>query len=203
MEILLIIFLLLLAGLVLFLLYKILKWIAAKRVRIIVAAALLVIAIIGNTLNRLFFTKMEMIQSTVYPNLYLVKHPIKDRDSLNNIIKSKVIEVIGKNPIINQKIYSENTYEAPYATLAFYTYSKNSKLSVFQDYGTSYFIDNQEDLGGMIVEDLSMYQTQKLATYNIKAYKNDITRYYGALTYFKDAYPVKTDTINNNVLIKD
>ncbi|WP_281979968.1 hypothetical protein [Tenacibaculum mesophilum] len=203
MEILLIIFLLLLAGLVLFLLYKILKWIAAKRVRIIVAAALLVIAIIGNTLNRLFFTKMEMIQSTVYPNLYLVKHPIKDRDSLNNIIKRKVIEVIGKNPIINQKIYSENTYEAPYATLAFYTYSKNSKLSVFQDYGTSYFIDNQEDLGGMIVEDLSMYQTQKLATYNIKAYKNDITRYYGALTYFKDAYPVKTDTINNNVLIKD
>ncbi|AZJ33499.1 hypothetical protein SAMN05444344_0703 [Tenacibaculum mesophilum] len=203
MEILLIIFLLLLAGLVLFLLYKILKWIAAKRVRIIVAAALLVIAIIGNTLNRLFFTKMEMIQSTVYPNLYLVKHPIKDRDSLNNIIKSKVIEVIGKNPIINQKIYSENTYEAPYATLAFYTYSKNSKLSIFQDYGTSYFIDNQEDLGGMIVEDLSMYQTQKLATYNIKAYKNDITRYYGALTYFKDAYPVKTDTINNNVLIKD
>ncbi|MEQ3498634.1 hypothetical protein ABMY20_02625 [Tenacibaculum sp. SSH1-16] len=203
MEILLIIFLLLLAGLVLFLLYKILKWIAAKRVRIIVAAALLVIAIIGNTLNRLFFTKMEMIQSTVYPNLYLVKHPIKDRDSLNNIIKSKVIEVIGKNPIINQKIYSENTYEAPYATLAFYTYNKNSKLSVFQDYGTSYFIDNQEDLGGMIVEDLSMYQTQKLATYNIKAYKNDITRYYGALTYFKDAYPVKTDTINNNVLIKD
>lgn len=203
MEILLIIFLLLLAGLVLFLLYKILKWIAAKRVRIIVAAALLVIAIIGNTLNRLFFTKMEMIQSTVYPNLYLVKHPIKDRDSLNNIIKRKVIEVIGKNPIINQKIYSENTYEAPYATLAFYTYNKNSKLSVFQDYGTSYFIDNQEDLGGMIVEDLSMYQTQKLATYNIKAYKNDITRYYGALTYFKDAYPVKTDTINNNVLIKD
>ncbi|WP_394420585.1 hypothetical protein [Tenacibaculum mesophilum] len=203
MEILLIIFLLLLAGLVLFLLCKILKWIAAKRVKIIVAAALLVIAIIGNTLNRLFFTKMEMIQSTVYPNLYLVKHPIKDRDSLNNIIKSKVIEVIGKNPIINQKIYSENTYEAPYATLAFYTYSKNSKLSVFQDYGTSYFIDNQEDLGGMIVEDLSMYQTQKLATYNIKAYKNDITRYYGALTYFKDAYPVKTDTINNNVLIKD
>nr|BFF35613.1 hypothetical protein BACT7_04750 [Tenacibaculum mesophilum] len=203
MEILLIIFLLLLAGLVLFLLYKILKWIVAKRVRIIVAAALLVIAIIGNTLNRLFFTKMEMIQSTVYPNLYLVKHPIKDRDSLNNIIKSKVIEVIGKNPIINQKIYSENTYEAPYATLAFYTYNKNSKLSVFQDYGTSYFIDNQEDLGGMIVEDLSMYQTQKLATYNIKAYKNDITRYYGALTYFKDAYPVKTDTINNNVLIKD
>lgn len=203
MEILLIIFLLLLAGLVLFLLCKILKWIAAKRVKIIVAAALLVIAIIGNTLNRLFFTKMEMIQSTVYPNLYLVKHPIKDRDSLNNIIKSKVIEVIGKNPIINQKIYSENTYEAPYATLAFYTYSKNSKLSVFQDYGTSYFIDNQEDLGGMIVEYLSMYQTQKLATYNIKAYKNDITRYYGALTYFKDAYPVKTDTINNNVLIKD
>ncbi|GFD83776.1 hypothetical protein KUL118_66380 [Tenacibaculum sp. KUL118] len=203
MEILLIIFLLLLAGLVLFLLYKILKWIAAKRVKIIVAAALLVIAIIGNSLNRLFFTKMEMIQSTVYPNLYLVKHPIKDRDSLNNIIKSKVIEVIGKNPIINQKIYSENTYEAPYATLAFYTYNKNSKLSVFQDYGTSYFIDNQEDLGGMIVEDLSMYQTQKLATYNIKAYKNDITRYYGALTYFKDAYPVKTDTINNNVLIKD
>ncbi|MFI1770328.1 hypothetical protein [Thalassobellus citreus] len=203
MEILLIIFLLLLAGLVLFLLYKILKWIVAKRVRIIIATSLFLIALVGFTINHLFFTKMKFIQSKVYPNLYLVKHPIKDRDSLNNIIKSKVIEVIGKNPIINQKKYSENTYEAPYATLAIYTYSKNSKLSVFQDYGTAYFIDNEEDLGGMVVEDLTMYQTQKLATYNIKAYKNDTTRYYGALTYYKDAYPVKTDTINNNILIKN
>ncbi|WP_020532577.1 hypothetical protein [Flexithrix dorotheae] len=203
MEILLIIFLLLLAGLVLFLLYIILKWIVAKKVRIIVAASLFLIAVVGFTINYLFFTKMEFIQSKVYPNLYLVKHPIKDRDSLNSIIKSKVIEIIDKNLINNKKVYSENTAEAPYATLAFYTYSKNSKLSVFQDYGTAYFIEYEEDLGGMIVEDLNMYQTQKLATYNIKAYKTNTTRYYSTLTYYKDAYPVKTDTINNNILIKN
>lgn len=200
MEILIIIFLLLLVGLALFLLYKILKWIIAKRVRILATASLLLIFVVHFTINYLFFTKMEFIQSKVYPNLYLVKHPIKDRDSLNSIIKSRVIEILDKNLQNNQKIYTENTAEAPYATLAFYTYSKNSKLSVFQDYGTAYFIDNEEDLGGMIVEDLSMYQTQKLATFNIKAFKNDTTRYYNVLTYYKDAYPVKTDTLNNTLI---
>lgn len=203
MEIFIIIFLLLLASIVLFLLYKILKWIVAKRVRIIVAISLLLIAVAGFTINHLFFTKMEFMQSKVYHNLYLVKHPIKDRDSLNSIIKGRVLEMIDQNLINYQTIYTENTAEAPYATLAFYTYSKNSKLSVFQDYGTAYFIDNEEDLSGMIVEDLSMYQTQKLATYNIKAYKKDTTRYYGMLTYYKDAYPVKADTINKNILIKN
>lgn len=178
------------------------KWILAKKIRSIAVISLSLVVIVGFTIHNLFFTQMEFIQSKVYPNLYLVKHPIKDPDSLNRIIKNKVIEILDQNPINNQKVYTENTAEAPYATLAFYTYSKNSKLSVFQDYGTAYFIENEEDLGGMIVEDLSMYQNQKLATYDIKPYKNETTRYYGVLTYYKDAYPVKTDTINKNIFIK-
>lgn len=200
MEIVFFFFLILLLGMILFLSYKIVKWIIVRKERVICVVSILFITIASVTTYQLFFSKMEFIQSKVYPNLYLVKNPIKDRDSLNNIIKGRVLEIIDKNLINYQTIYTENTAEVPYAILAFYTYSKNSKLSVFQDYGTAYFIDNEEDLGGMIVEDLSMYQTQKLATYNIKAYKNDTTRYYGALTYYSDAYPVKTDTINNNIL---
>lgn len=203
MNIILLLFLIGILCIILFILYKALRWISINRIRVYTTLALLGILILTKTIHAVFFTKMEFIQSKVYPNLYLVKHPIKDRNSLNNIIKGRVLEMIDQNLINNQKVYTENTAEAPYATLAFYAYSKNSKLSVFQDYGTAYFIENEEDLGGMIVEDLSMYQTQKLATYNIKPYKKDTTRYYGMLTYYKDAYPVKADTINNNILNKN
>ncbi|WGH75179.1 hypothetical protein P8625_14050 [Tenacibaculum tangerinum] len=37
---------------------------------------------------------------------------------------------------------------------------------VFQDYGTAYFIDHEEDLGSFSVEDLNMYQNEKLTTFN-------------------------------------
>lgn len=195
MEIVLIFFLVLLIGIGIFLLYKILKWTVTKKVRIFGALSVLLIAALGFTINQLFFIKMEFIQSKVYPNLYLVKNPIEDRDSLQQTIKKKMLEMIDQDIINNQKLYSENTSEAPYATLAFYIYSKSSKLSIFQDYGTAYFIENEEDLGGMVVEDLNMYRKQKLATYNIRRYKSDTTRYYGILNYYKDGDIIKTDTL--------
>ncbi|WP_417786500.1 hypothetical protein [Tenacibaculum sp.] len=138
---------------------------------------------------------MEFIQSNVYPNLYLVKNEIKNRDSLNSIIKKRVVEKIDLNFIANGKKYTENTHKAPYAALAFYNYSKSSRLSVFQDYGTAYFIDHEEDLGGFSVEDLSMYQNEKLATFNIHPYKKDSTQYYGVLEYYRNGNVMKTDTI--------
>lgn len=196
MGILLIIFLVILASIGLFLLYKIVRWVFQKKARMFGALFLIGSSILGITIHRLFFVKMEFVQSKVYPNLYLVKNEIKDRDSLNKIIKERVVEMIDNNLVDTEKRYSQNTHEAPYATLAFYTYTKSSKLYVFQDYGTAYFIDNEEDLSGMIVEDLSMYQNYKLATYNIRACKNDTTRYCGILEYYKDGYIVKTVDID-------
>lgn len=195
MEILIIIFLLTLTGISIWLFYKTLKWFFKRKTRFFWLSSLLVIGILGYTINQLFFIKMEFIQSNVYPNLYLVKNEIKNRDSLNNTIRKKVIKQINDDFITNGKRYTENTHKAPYATLAFYSYSKSSRLSVFQDYGTAYFIDHKEDLGGFSVEDLSMYQNEKLATFNIRLYKNDSTQYYGVLEYYEKGYPVKTDTL--------
>ena len=195
MEILIIIFLLTLAGIGIWLFYKTLKWFFKRKTRFFWLSSLLVIGILGYTINQLFFIKMEFIQSNVYPNLYLVKNEIKNRDSLNNTIRKRVIKQINDDFITNGKRYTENTHKAPYATLAFYSYSKSSRLSVFQDYGTAYFIDHEEDLGGFSVEDLSMYQNEKLATFNIRLYKNDCTQYYGVLEYYEKGYPVKTDTL--------
>lgn len=195
MEILVIIYLFLFLGVGIFLIYKIFKWIFAKKERIISTLPILLITIISITIHQVFFIKMEFIQSNVYPNLYLVKNEIKNRDSLNNIIKKRVVEKIDLNFIANGKKYTENTHKAPYAVLAFYNYSKSSRLSMFQDYGTAYFIDNKEDLGGFSVEDLSMYQNEKLATFNIRFYKNDSTQHYGVLEYYRNGNLMKTDTI--------
>ncbi len=195
MEILVIIYLFLFLGVGIFLIYKIFKWILAKKERIISTLSILLITIISITIHQVFFIKMEFIQSNVYPNLYLVKNEIKNRDSLNSIIKKRVVEKIDLNFIANGKKYTENTHKAPYAALAFYNYSKSSRLSVFQDYGTAYFIDHEEDLGGFSVEDLSMYQNEKLATFNIHPYKKDSTQYYGVLEYYRNGNVMKTDTI--------
>lgn len=194
MEILIIIFLLSLLGIGIFLLYKVLKWVVAKKARAIAVSSILFITIISIIMYQLFFVEMEFIQSKVYPNLYLVKNEIKDRDSLNHIIKKRVIEQIDDDFIVKGKKYTKNTHEAPYAALAFYSYSKNSRLSVFQDYGTAYFIDHEEDLGGFSVEDFGMYRSYKLAAFNIRKSKKDTTSYYGVLNYYKDGDIIKTDT---------
>lgn len=202
METLIIVFLLSLLGVGLFLLFKIVKWVVAKRARVFTVFSLLLIGALCYTINHLFFKKMEFIQSKVYPNLFLVKNEIKDRDSLNSIIKKMVVEKIDEDFISNVRKHTENTQQAPYAALAFYTYNKNFNLSLFQDYGTAYFIEDPEDLGGMNVESLGMYQKQKLATLNIQRYKNDKTLYYGILDYYKDAYIVKTDTLQISIPIE-
>lgn len=179
----------------LFLGYKILRWIFTKKIRKTVASFLIVVISSSYFIYQLLFVKMEFIQSKVYPNLYLVKNEIKDRDSLNDIIKKMIRKEIESNSEISKKIYSENSYEAPYATFAFYTYHKNSKLNIFQDYGTAFFIDNEEDLGGIVVEDLGMYSTYKLATFNIVAHQKDTLQHYGVVQYFNDGNVVKTDTL--------
>lgn len=195
MEILVILFLLGLIGFLLFLLYKFIRWVSRKKARIYIVSSILGILIIFKTIDHFFFTKMEFIQSKVYPNLYLIKNQIENRDSLNVIIKNRVIEMINKKSTISKKMYPKNSYTAPYATFAFYTYTKNSRLSIFQDYGTAYFIDNEEDPGGFSVEDLLMYRSYLLATYNIRNLKKDSASYYGVLEYYKDDYLVKTDTL--------
>ena len=195
MEIIFILFLVVILGILLFMLYKIIRWIVRKKIRVVWALSVLGMFVVTITINHFFFKKMEFIQSKVYPNLFLVKNQIKDRDSLNSIIKKMVSEKMDDDILVNGKRYSKNTHEAPYATLVFYNYTKSFKFNIFQDYGTAYFVENEEDLGGMVVEDLSMYRNYKLAAFNIIPCKNDTTLFCGVLDYYKEGYKVKTDTL--------
>lgn len=197
MELLTIIFLLIIAALGIFLLYKLFRWgLQNKRNRWI---SLVVLCLVGLSflINELFFKEMTFVQSRVYPNLYLVKHPIKDRNALNQLIKQKVEVLIDENKLDSNVEYDEYTHKAPYATLAFYTYTKQAKFSLFQDYGTAYFIDHEEDLGGFSVEDLSMYLHEKLATFNLRTYPKDSTQHFGLLEFYEKGYVVRTDTLQN------
>lgn len=152
-----------------------------------------------------FFTKMEFIQSKVYPKLYIVKDPIENRDSLNGIIKKMVVqkmnaEFIGKENMYKHK-YQYNT-ESPartdlYYSLSFYRYYKGWGTNPFGEAGTEHFINNKEDPGGFSSELLEHYYEYRIAEFDIEFCKNDTIKYFGVLKYFQNGQEIKTDTIIN------
>ena len=130
---------------------------------------------------------MEFIQSKVYPNLYLVKHPINDRDSLNKIIKNKILHEVNNPFIGNKNSNNENR-------IRFYEYTTAWGFSN----GTRHFIENEEDPGGFSSEVLNNYQELQMAYFELKQCKNDSLKYFGNLIYFKDGLEV-----NNEIIIDD
>lgn len=199
MEILLIIFLLSILFLILFLIFKMIKWIFQKQVRIKWVFIAIGILIIGIVTEKLFFTKMEFIQSKAIPNLYIVKNPLENKDSLRNEIKRIVLKNV-TNQIEKYKRTKQNdsVVDVIY-TVDFYEYSKGSVFIPFGDAGTYYFIENEEDPGGFSVEVLDMYPKYHIAQFNLKFCKNDTTCYFGTIDYYKNWDIIKTDTIISEI----
>lgn len=187
MEIVLVLFLLILIIVFLYIIFKIFKWILNNRMRRIYAFTFVVLMLLSGLIHKLFFEKMEFIQSKVYPNLYLVKHPIEDRDSLNKSIKNKVLQDIN-----NQFVWNKNNIEEN--RIRFYVYTTAWGFSN----GTKHFIENKEDPGGFSSEELDNYQEQKMAYFELKQCENDSLNYLGNLIYFKDGLEV-----NSEILIDD
>ncbi|MFD2562912.1 hypothetical protein [Aquimarina rubra] len=190
MEILLIIFLLTIVGIVLFLLFKILKWVFQKKSRMVGVLFLSVSIGAGIIINKLFFVKMEFIQSKVYPDLYIIKNPTEDKNVLQKAIKTIVLEKTKKN--LNNSISDVEH------SIDFYEYTKGSFFIPFNDAGTYYFIDHEEDPGGFSVEVLDMYSNYRIAEFSLQRCQEDTSSYYGKLKYYKDAKIIKTDTILNS-----
>ncbi len=191
MLILFLILLLIIAGIILFQLYRLVRWILVKKTRIIRSIWVLSIAIIGIAIYQLFFVNMEFIQSKVYPDLYLVKHPVKDKNKIDNTIKNAVIQHF----TTTEKI--DSTY-----TLRFYEYTNNwNPLLIFGDAGTAHFIDHEEDPGGFTTEELSMYLNYKLATFKTVLSNNDNNTLSGVLQYYSEGSPTKTDTLKLNITL--
>jgi hypothetical protein len=201
MEIILILFLLTILFLFLYLIFKILKWLLKEQIRIKWALSLIVILVVFNLVNILFFTKIEFIPSKAIPNLYIIKNPIKNKDSLHSLIKKMVLEKVNSQAV-NQidkykKVNPNDSSVTLRYTIDFYEYYKGSVFIPFGDAGTHYFIENEEDPGGFSVEVLDMYPKYHIAQFNLKFCKNDTIHYYGTLDYYKEWEIVKTDTLIN------
>ena len=185
---------------ILFVLFQVAKWILKHRTRRIISLA--IIGLIGALLliNKLFFQQMELLQSKVYPNLYLIKYPVNNRDTINQLIKNKTVEVIKQqNYDTNSsiKLIDKNTVETIRAndyTIHFYLYSNEWG---FRN-GTNYFIDHKEDAGGFSTEVLTDYNTLKLAYFELKYCENNSTHVIGDLSYFEEGKLITTETLINN-----
>ena len=188
-----------------YLFYKLIVWISQKKIRINWALFIIGIFVVIKIIDSVFFTKMEFIQSKVYPNLYLVKNPISDNDSLNAIIKEMVTQKMNYEFVNNENKYKSTyqfTSDSPSRTyfnysLRFYKYYKGWGTNPFGEAGTAHFIEHEEDPGGFSSELLEYYEQYRIAKLDIRFCENDTINYFGVLTFFINGEETKTDTILN------
>ncbi|MEB2777371.1 hypothetical protein SYJ56_18800 [Algoriphagus sp. D3-2-R+10] len=191
MEIILIVFLVGLLGFILYLAYSFLRWIVKEKLRYVVFLSLAIVLVLGISIHQLFFEKMEFIQSQVYPELYLIKDPSKAKGGLHQAIQEKTLEHLRKN----LPEHEVSTLATDYS-IKFYEYTRSWSINLFADAGTSYFLENEEDLGGFVVEDLGMYSKQLLASFQFLNCNNDTNSPCGELSYFNEGQLMKTDTLH-------
>ena len=192
MEVILIICLLLLLVGILFLVIRFSKWILRSKMRLGVFLILLGVGIVGQGIHHLFFKNMQFIQSEVYPDLYLIKYPEKDQKVLHQAIRENVIKHLNSGVLRGKKLaYIKGN------SIFFYKYYKALPFSIFQDAGTAYFLENEEDLGGFVTEELGMYSKYKLAEFYYAPCTTDGALYCGEIRYSNEGDFVKSESLFN------
>lgn len=78
--------------LLLYILFKVAKWTLKESTRTKWAISILTTLVLVFVVKRVFFTKMEFVQSNVYSNLYIVKNPEKEYSEVKNAIFKKIKE---------------------------------------------------------------------------------------------------------------
>lgn len=187
----------------LYALYRLVIWIHKKKIRIKLASGLVGVIVLTILINHLFFKNMEFTQSEVYPNLYLVKYPIKYKDSIHKVIEKIVLEKVNTEFLDNNGAneFSKKLPEVSYH-IRFYEYYTGTPFFVpFGEAGTVHFIENEEDPGGFSSEELSHYNEYRIAEFNLEYCKNDTLNFVGRLSYYQGLDVIKTDTIINQCVI--
>ncbi|WP_141402420.1 hypothetical protein [Sediminicola luteus] len=184
MEYLILTALFLLLASLLYLCYLLLRWFFARKVRVQGLMLTLGLIFLGLSINHLFFKQMVFVQSQVYPDLYLVKNPVQDQTVLNAAIKQKILETVAAHGPTSTGVWHAETI-AQYQ-LRFYEYTRSNAFHIFADAGTSYFLENKEDFGGFVSEELGMYTQNRLAEFYFTSCKNNSSEYCGDLAYFKE-----------------
>ena len=106
MLILFLLIILLFLGVLIFAFFKITKWTLKERARVNWAISIISILVLSFVVKKVFFTKMEFIQSNVYSNLYIVENP--DKDSLK--IKKAIVNKIKEHLITHRKTKNKLSY---------------------------------------------------------------------------------------------
>lgn len=181
------ILLLILFGLLAFLIvrvaFKLVSFVVAKRERVIYASLMLVVVAVGLVVHQVFFTNMSFVQSSIYTDLYLVTYPAADSAVLKQTIRDFLVsEMQDRWPAA---LASRADIHGGVHTFRVYEYYKNWNALLFGDSGTYYFLEHEEDLGGMFVEDLSMYQQYKLAVFEYEVCANEEYVYCGVIEYYE------------------
>ena len=99
MAILFFLILLLLLAICSYVIFKALKWILKRNIRIVYTLIGIGFLLLLGVVNHLFFKNMQFIQSEVYPNLYIVKYPDNDQKVLQQAIKNQVLNRVLKNRV--------------------------------------------------------------------------------------------------------
>ena len=188
MLILILLFLLVLLIALLFAIYKLVKWTSKDKIRVKWAISILTILVLAIAIKKVFFTRMEFIQSNVYSNLYIVENPLKDKEALKKAIINKIKDHLKtKHKQAKELSYSD--------TKSIYFYEDGGMTFGFLgEAGTTYFIDHEEDLGGFVSEELGMYTEYRLAEFYYKPCEQNTTITCGELDFYQEGEFFKTAT---------
>ncbi len=192
MEIILILILLVFLAGILFLTFKFCKWILGNKIASKVCLGIVLVGSVGLGIHHFFFKQMILIQSEIYPSLYLVKNYENDENQLHSLIRKQIKNHLSQQVPVGKKLaYQKDN------VIFFYAYYKAFPISVFQDEGTAYFLENEEDLGGLVTEDLGMYFRYKLAEFSYAPCESEPTLYCGEISYFNDGDLVKSEHLTH------
>lgn len=173
-----------------FILYKILKWSFQEKARIIWVGLLIVVAISSLTTYKLFFVQMTFVQSTTYPNLYLIKNPVEEKDSVYKAIKNRIVEKLSADFLTKL----EASKKSQQNTLSFYEYYTGD----WGEHGTAYFLEHIERQDGMTAELLEYYPNYLLAKFSIKTCDEESFGKLGVVAYYNKRKLIRTDTLHNS-----
>lgn len=189
MLILILLFLLVLLLALLFAIYMLVKWTLKDKIRIKWTISFLLVLVFGMGIKKVFFTKMEFIQSNVYSNLYIVKNPLKDIEERNKAIINEIkVHLKNKHKQTKELSYSDTK------SIYFYEYV-GASFSFLSEAGTEYFIDHEEDLGGFVSEELGMYQEYRIAEFYYTPCNNDSSKTCGEIGFYHEGELVKADSL--------
>lgn len=191
MFILIIVILIILLILLLLLGIRLFKWTIKSKGRIQLLLIILTVSAIGIGIHHFFFKNMRFIQSEVYPNLYLVKYPVKDYSVVEEAIKEKIKEHLSSE----YKTGKPLSYTGEKA-IYFYELGGMS-FGFLGEAGTGYFIDHEEDLGGFVSEELGMYQDYRLAEFYYEPCSRDNSLVCGEINFFREGEHVKVDRLED------